>query len=206
MIAVYINEEGVMASIHEKGLIRIYQLEQGVWKVLREIPFILDRTKGITEVRRKLIELIQGLKECRAFAAKEVAGQLYYVLEANGLEAFEAEGRPEEFLDSIQEAMENPESKKLEDPIAEPVSYIESTGKEGFYFLNLKKALNLDCGTSSKKLLLPFLRKREFQGLDMICDHLPRWLQTELEALKLKSEIIQLMENEYRVIIVNENG
>lgn len=202
MIAVYVNEEGNTASISEEGIIRIYQKSEEGWNSVSEATFCLGVVKGISEARRIMIEMVQKLEGCNVFVAKEVVGQLYYVLEANGFESFEAEGKPELFLEAIWEEVQSTKSENVKASETETVSYFEKTDKEGFYFLNLKKALNLDCSISSKKLLLPFLRKKDFSGLDVICDHLPRWFETELSTMGLKSEVIKLKENEYKVSIV----
>jgi Fe-only nitrogenase accessory protein AnfO len=202
MIAVYVNEEGTSASLDEKGSVRVYEKDGGAWNVIREIPFDMDTVKGIAVIRRTMIEMVQQLKGCNVFAAKEVIGQLYYVLEANGFESFEAEGIPEEFLSSIQETIDQTAFDKVDTDKPEQVSYFEKTEKDGYYFLNLKKALNLECSLSSKKLLLPFLRQKNFKGLEIFCDHIPRWMETELKALGLVAEIHQLKENEYKVSII----
>ena len=201
MISVYVNEEGVSAASGEKGSIRVYQRMDHKWNVALEMEFNTAHVKSIAEARRTILEMVQKLEGCKVFVAREVVGQLYYVLEANGFECFEAEGYPEEFLDSIWEAFKEEQNEKHE--VQEiPVSHIEKKEKEGCYFLNLKKALNLDCNLSSKKLLLPFLRGKDFIELEMICDHLPRWFEQELKVLELKSEVVKLKENEYKVVVM----
>jgi Fe-only nitrogenase accessory protein AnfO len=201
MIAVYVNGEGSSASLKEEGCVKLFSNTGEGWKAVREVPFLVEGTAGVAQMRRAVSEMVEQLKDCHIFVAKEVVGQLYYVLEANGFEAFEAEGKPEEFLNSIQEAVQTVSEEKKDDVKATPESWFEKTEKEGYYFLNLKKALKLDCALSSKKLLLPFLRSKDFLGLDMICDHLPRWLEDELKILKLNSEVSKLKENEYKVSI-----
>jgi len=95
LIAVYVNEEGNTASLNERGCVRIYYKDKSDWSVKSNIPLNLDNLLGITEVRASMKCMVKLLGECRIFVAKEVVGQLYYVLEASGFDTFEAEGRPE---------------------------------------------------------------------------------------------------------------
>lgn len=203
MIAVYVNEQGEAATLGEKGFVRVYdRLEQG-FRIVCEISFDLEQGLSIAGIRRYLQERIQLLKECKVFVANQVLGQLYYVLEAHGFESFEAEGKPEEFLDSIYETMQR-EPRKTEGMKAEPQDYFELTEEEGVYLVNLKTVLNLDCSLTSKKLLLPFLRKKDYKKLKIVCDHIPKWFATELAPLNLVASVTNLNEKECLVIIDKE--
>jgi len=202
MVAVFVNEQGLTASPDEKGCVRVYQKKEDKWEVIQEIAFTSDGIKGIAEARRVMIEMVKKLVGCKVFVASKVNGQLYYVLEANGFESFEAEGKPEQYLDGIwEEILVDETSTEQAVEKSGPATYFEKLDKEGYYFLNLKKVLNLDCSISSKKLLIPYLQKKEFIYLEVICDHVPRWFESELKAMELKSETIHLKENEYKVII-----
>lgn len=200
MIAVYVNEQGIAALPGEKGFVRVYDKKEKEWLLIHEYPFELDQKLSIAEIRRYLLCLIQNLKGCSVFVANQVIGQLYYVLEANKFESFEAEGQPIDFLDSIHEEIKK-EPRKQGNQRSSPEMYINSTEEVGVFFVNLKSALNMDCSLTSKKLLLPFLRKKEFTSLEIHCDHVPRWFHTELAPMKLHPTIIKTNENEYRIFI-----
>ncbi len=201
MIAVYVNEEGVTALPGEKGNVRIYDKKENDWLVVREDPFELGENKSISGIRRYMQEMVQRIEGCKVFVGKAIAGQLYYVLEANGFESFEADGHPETFLDSILKDM-TMEPRKTAEKKLSPDMYINPTEEVGVYFLNLKTALNLDCSLTSKKLLMPFLKKREFRSLEILCDHVPRWFDTDLIPMNLHATVIRLNDYEYRVFIM----
>lgn len=200
MIAVYVNEKGNVSSQREKGLICLYEKSADTWQRVREIPFDTSENNSIAGMRRTIIDMVQKLEGCKAFVASEVAGQLYYVLEANGFECFETEGKPEETLNSIEDALKQ-EQKQNTQKQPESEDYILPTKEPGVYFVDMKRALNLNCSLTSKKLLMPFLHKQEFRCLEILCDHVPRWFTSDLMAMKLQATIVKASENESRVLI-----
>jgi Iron only nitrogenase protein AnfO (AnfO_nitrog). len=140
MIAVYMNDHGNVASQGEKGLICLYEKSAATWQRVIEIPFDTGEANSIAGMRRTILDMVQKLEGCKAFVANEVAGQLYYILEANGFECFEAEGKPEEFLNSIEDALKLEQNKKIQKQ-PEPEEYILPTKLPGEYFVDMKMAL-----------------------------------------------------------------
>lgn len=204
-IAVFLGDDGQTISIYKSGLIKVYTKEQGTWKVLKEIPFIIDETDGIKSVRKSLTTMVQDLEKCKVFVGKEVTGLSYTVLEIAGFNIWEMEGKPEEFLDFVlekeeeEELTENSEEKVVE-VMVEPIS----PNKDGNYYINLNQLQNSKSGVTSKQALLPFLRNAVFYKLDIICSHLPLWLEGELERLCLKSDTEKTGANEYKVTVYSE--
>lgn len=218
MIAVYMNSDGLTASLTDKGLVRVYGKEGEEWRVEKDLPFDLEHKSRSAEVRTIIMEMINQLGECKVFTAKEVSGQLYYVLEAKGYEAFEAEGKPEEYLDSIWkeiQAMKKEESENTETSEktgqftvrkdAKPSTNPEVIDQEGVYWINLIPALNTDCTLTSKKILIPFLRKMEFDCLNVICDHIPKWFDNEMSSMGLIFRAVQLKHNLYQASIIKRD-
>ncbi|MDR3602302.1 MAG: Fe-only nitrogenase accessory protein AnfO [Desulfosporosinus sp.] len=202
-ISIFLNSEGFTASLEEEGMIRVYtqNFTTDAWEVTEEFEFSLVKSSSISELRKIILNMIQRIGDCRIFVAREVAGQLYSVLEAYKFSIYEVEGKPEQFLDSVL-ASENELNKNLtEKSIQSVVCYPEKTDVEGAYFLNLKAALNADLNLTSKKILLPFLAKKDFKVLEVICDHMPKWFDDEFEKQGLESTLSRLKDNEYKVII-----
>ncbi len=201
MIAVYINEAGNTASIKEQGFVRVYHIEDKEWKVALEFPFHVNMNSRISEVRQTMIEMVQKISTCKVFVAKEVVGQLYYILETNSFESFEAEGRPEQFLDSVWHTIEQDSIDKTEVMSNSQTSDIKATDREGVYMINLKKVLNSDCSLTSKKLLFSFLQQKEFLSLEVICDHIPKWFDIEFPRMGLSYIKDTYHESEIRVYV-----
>lgn len=201
-ISIFLNSEGITSSPPEAGIIRVYTQNPAVgsWEITKEFAFSLLKSSSLLELRRTILNMVQRIGDCRIFAAREVAGQLYSVLEANNFNIYEVEGKPEQFLDSII-ASEEESEKTAGKSTKTPVCYPAKNGIEGSYFIDLKAALNSDSTLTSKKILLPFLESRDFKVLEVICDHIPRWFSEEFERQGLQSTESKLDRNEYKVTI-----
>lgn len=205
-IAVYVNQYGITSTIAEAGFVSIYTKENNNWSITDTFPISVDFTLGIAKVRQEIAEIIKKLIDCKIFVATEVSGQLYYILEANGFNSYEATGEPEHFLNSIIEN-ETIVSPSTSNHIQEEITSItpELTEFCGVYLINLKKALALNPTLSSKKILKPFLQERNYEVLEVLCDHIPRWFDTDFKVMGLTSTTLKLSEKEYKIsIMVNK--
>lgn len=202
-VSIFLNSQGLTASPEEEGFIRVYAHDSAAncWELIKEFEFSLAKSKSISEMRGVILNMIQRTGDCRVFAAREVAGQLYSVLEANRFSIYEAEGRPEQFLESILASEAEADKSAAEKKPREIPACPEKTGVEGTYFINLKAALNSDPALTSKKILMPFLADGNFKALEVICEHVPRWFGDEFQKRGLLSEVNKLDENEYKVVI-----
>ncbi len=202
-ISVFLNSEGITSSPIEEGKIRVYAQNPGTgsWEVTKEFAFSLLNNPSISELRRTILNMIQRIGDCRIFVAREVAGQLYSVLEANKFSIYEVEGKPEQFLDSILFSEKKEQENTLAKNSPPSISYPEKTDVAGSYFIDLKAALNTDPALTSKKILLPFLKNRDFKVLEVLCDHVPRWFAEEFEEQGFQSTEWKLGENEYKILI-----
>jgi Fe-only nitrogenase accessory protein AnfO len=206
-VSVFINSKGITASPTEEGFVKIYKYDTDtkVWEVSEIFEFSLLSCSSIPEMRKTILDLLQKLGNCRIFIARSVVGQLYSVLDANRFHIYEVDGKPEEFLDSILRYEED-EAQALDTEITEPqIPCPQETDIPGTYTINLKNALNSAPGLSSKKILLPFLTSSNFNILEIICDHIPKWFDSEFNYKGLSSTITKLNEFEYKVTISTSN-
>ncbi len=199
-IAVYVDKKGITSSIAERGTVRIYSKIADCWSITKEHPCVIDFASGITVVRRELSALLTQLEDCRIFVAAEISGQLYYLLESRGFQSYEAAGVPEDYLDSVlrnvlEDAAANTSPEEADDKL------LIDGRQKGMYSINLRKALAMNPATSSKKLLRPILKEKKFKTLEIFCDHVPRWFESELGTLGLSFTVDKLSENEYKVLI-----
>jgi Fe-only nitrogenase accessory protein AnfO len=58
----------------------------------------------------------------------------------------------------------------------------------GQYQFNLAEVLQKNPTLNSREVLIPFLEKRAFQKLEIICDHLPRWFEMKADQLMLQTD------------------
>lgn len=202
-ISIFLNSEGVTASLQEEGSISVYtqNFSNNSWEVNKKLAFSLVNSSSILELRNRITNMIQNIGDCRIFVAREVVGQLYSVLEANRFNIYEVEGKPEQFLDSILTLEDEAKKGLTEKATHAAAGYPEETPVKGTYFLNLKEALNADPNLTSKKVLLPFITNKDFEVLEVICDHVPRWFEDEFKRQGLQSTFSKHQGNEYKVVI-----
>lgn len=192
-IAVCVNAEEITSTLEDAHLVKLYEQKEEQWVPVEEFPCSLELTNGISAVKDTIAKLLMQLTDCKVFVATKISGQLYYLLEANHFNSYEAEGHPLLFLDSICEnelqemalKASNATSQSNKTDFAFINLFVEESNHPGYYHINLKNALLQYPELSSKKLLKPFLMKREFEELNILCDHCPKWFETELPSMGL---------------------
>lgn len=63
---------------------------------------------------------------------------------------------------------------------------------EGLYRFDLEDILSKHEHFNSQQLLIPFLENTQFQELEVLCGHVPRWLNKKLDELNLVAEFEEL--------------
>jgi len=175
-IAVYTGIDGETAAISLPGNIVVYSNRLGNWKVERQLAFHLKRDQGLKIMREQISKLIDYLGECKVFIASMITGVPYYELEKAGVSVWEFEGKPQDFLDYILEKEEAEQQTVQSPPLVIPVP--EHLG-DGFYRISIKEIQETDSSVTSKQVLASFLRQANYYQLEVLCNHVPRWLETE---------------------------
>lgn len=202
-IAVYVGPGGETASLKERGRVVVYRNRSGRWEVSREKAFSPGESMCLKDLRGAMVELVEFLGDCKIFVGLSVTGIPYYELEKHGLRVWEFQGRPEEYLDFIL-AKEEEECGRAAGPEtgAAPPVPVEISG--GRYRISLKEIQESNGGLTSKQVLLPFVRRGEFYSLEVLCNHLPPWLEAELLAGGLTGEVEHLAKDLLKVTIVKQ--
>ncbi|SHI79289.1 Fe-only nitrogenase accessory AnfO family protein [Clostridium intestinale] len=181
-IAVLVNEYEKSISSLEDGIIKVYSKDSsGAWEVEKELSYRINNQSSTVALHKMMAEILEDLGECRNFAALEIKGMLFTFLDGYNFNMWRMSGAPEEFLDYIYE-------KEKEIAISTPEvvpNMLPIDMGDGCYFIDLKKAIENDEKTTSKKILLPFLRNSSFKNLKIFCDHIPRWFKSEFDNLNL---------------------
>lgn len=201
-IAVFLKEDGKTISIYDPGKIVVYGKTQGKWAILREQDLCIDKSQGLAELRQKVSEVITFLNECKTFVAISVVGVPYYELIKAGCSVWEFEGAPEEFLDYILEQEEEALTQSSGQTSFNKFSPIE-TGN-GCYEISLKEVQADNTGITSKQVLLPFLRKGAFYSLEVVCSHVPPWLEVEFISGNYNGDIEKVGNEEIRILITKK--
>lgn len=199
-VAVFVGETGETVSIYELGKIAVYRKEAGSWTTLRESAFALNRDGGVNALRRQMEDLLVFLDECTVFTARSIVGMPYYELEKAGCSVWEFAGKPEEFLEYILSKEEDELREQKNSGAGEVIPVPVHTGK-GYYRISLKDIQASADGVTSKQVLLPFLRRGEFYALEVLCSHVPPWLEAEFIQGKLSGITERTGTGEFKVTI-----
>lgn len=175
-IAVFVGENGETAALEQPGTIILYQKNQGRWQELRAKEFSLGEVRSLRELRAALAEIMNHLQECKIFVGRSITGLPCFALEKAGCSVWEFAGRPEDFLDYILSWEEVvPENSADE---SSPLPMPEDLGN-GRLRISIKEIQETDRGVTSKQALQPILRRTDFTQLEVLCSHIPPWLETE---------------------------
>ncbi|GBG55204.1 hypothetical protein SPFL3102_00630 [Sporomusaceae bacterium FL31] len=175
-IAVAVEPTGSTTSLYEPGRILVYRKEQGNWQVVQEFHYDLEQDKGVRHMRQKVDEVVRFVAaESQVFVGLSVIGIPYFELEKAGLSIWEFEGQPEEFLDYI--IAQEEEAQIARDQI-QPVAIPEpKETAPGHYAISLKEIQENHSGVTTKQVLQPFVQKGAFSNLEILCNHVPPWLE-----------------------------
>jgi len=200
-IAVFVGPNGETAPLQEAGEIRVYQHSCNIWEMCRIIPFSLQSAKGLPGMREYMKEVLNFLGECRTFVGLSIIGLPYFELEKAGFTIWEMAGFPSNILDSILEAeaaakLNTSPEIKIIIPKPEPKEVTP-----GCYSISLKEIQNCNGMVTSKQILLPLLEKMAFKSLEIICSHIPPWLEIKILCGEVNGVINKITPNETRVII-----
>ena len=98
-IAVLIDKDDNVISFDQPGVIKVYSKEAEGWLVKKEFPFGIDTSVGMKSVRESIREMAEKLDGCKVFAAEDVTGLTYNILESMDFNIWRVSGKTEEFLD-----------------------------------------------------------------------------------------------------------
>lgn len=199
-IGVLIDREGNVSTFDQGGIVTVYSVEDGGIRLLREKKYESAALRGAPAIRESLRELGAWLGNCRVLVSGSLNGIYFTVLEGMLFNMWEMTGKPLDFLDYIcKSELEEQEKARLPEKV-----YAPAEKERGVFFIDLEAVMSSDSGVTSKKVLLPFLKKENFKKLEVRCSHIPRWFDTELAPLKLRAAA-EKRQDGYLVSIVPES-
>lgn len=198
-IAVLVGQNGAIAPIQATGEIQVYKHSCNIWEMCRSIPFCLQSAPGLKAMRDYMQTVIKFLGECRTFVGLSVIGLPFFELEKAGFTIWEMDGSAYNILDSIQEAeAETTLSPPLNIVIPKPEPREISPG---CYSISLKEVQNCNGLVTSKQLLFPLLNNNQISDLEIICTHVPPWLEVKILSGEIDATIDKITPHETRVTI-----
>jgi Fe-only nitrogenase accessory protein AnfO len=203
-IAAFLGEDGRTVPLNEPGTIVVFRRERGTWVKTREITFALNPAHGLRELRLDVGALLGFLSPCTVIVAKSASGALYFELEKARCSIWEIAGTPLEFLDQVwRDEKQSQAAEPLPAGVEIPAPLELSPGK---FYLSIKEIQGKRPEVSSKQVLQQFVQAGAFTELEIICDHVPPWIEMETDrrGYELKSE--RVGQNEMKVIVRRPAG
>jgi Fe-only nitrogenase accessory protein AnfO len=177
-IAVFLDKEGKTTCLTEQGRITVFTRKQGKWNLSREKEFTLQDVQGMTDFRVKMEELLEFLAECKILVGLKINGIPSVLLDKAKCKIWEYEGEPLEFLDTILKLEEEVlvcSNDDTQDQAIEKPFFIEIS--PGNYYVSVKEIQENNNRITTKQVLQPFMRQGQFHTLEIICNHVPQWLE-----------------------------
>jgi Fe-only nitrogenase accessory protein AnfO len=212
-IAVFVDSDGNTAKLTERGKIVVFVRKRGKWHIAREKEFTLKNIRGMIGLRTKMEELLNFMSDCKVFVGFGISGIPYFILDKVKCSIWEWEGKPFEFLDYILQKEEEAHVRKHQ--AAHDVSKNKDSSKNkdvqkpcfvevspGNYSIFLKEIQESNTAMTTKQVLLPFIRRGKFNSIEMICNHIPQWLEGEARLSGLSLNVSALEANKVKVVIL----
>ena len=194
-----LTHERALSSTEECTQVLLFEKKDSAWNAIKEMPFELENSSP-SAVRDSIRSMILELGNCSVVVAKAIAGIPYHVFDRMGFFIFEADNLSDRLLDELIEDVEMEKMHINEKSAAiEPVA----VDNENRWFMDLIALQKNHPEMSSKQALRPFLQKKNFFELKIVCSHVPPWLDVELPAMRLGYLIVSKKEGRIEVIISN---
>ncbi|MDY9927757.1 Fe-only nitrogenase accessory protein AnfO [Methanosarcina sp.] len=201
-IAVVENDNWQTSSIFEPGSITTYE-DGEEWKVMNRFENKVCNAKGMAAVRIAAADTIKQLDDVKVIVASEIPGIASGIFQAAGFDIFIVENSVLDVLDSVKKEMLEAIEKRQKEPAKfDIMQFLEPGVNKGDFSLNMEKILSKNPELTSKKILIPYLKIGEFNRLDVICSHTPKWFVTDLGALGFEYETVNESLNKRTVRIV----
>jgi len=205
-IAVMVGTDGNIASLYEDGDIIVY-VRNGCscsgyqWHQSRDMHISLTGAPDIKELRKRMREAIIFMGDCRKLLARSVTGVPYFELEKAGFSVWEATGKPDDYLDDLAAQESKSHLEQFDDLQAEIPAPLEVF--PGCYRISLMEIQRDNMRFTSKQVLQQFLQQREFRVLEIICNHVPPWLEAGLVTGEYTGSIESCSRNMSKITIVS---
>ncbi len=192
------------SSIFEPGFIVTYEEDGEEWKVLNKFENKVCNAKSIAEVRMAVQNTIKQLGNVKIVVASEIPGIAFGIFEVSGFEIFLVKKNGFDALDSVKkEMLEMIAEQQDKSSKFDIMQFLEPGMNKGDFCINMEKILSKNPQLTSKKILLPYLKNGEFNRLDVICSHIPKWFTKDLSVLGFEYETVNSLPNEKTVKIVH---
>lgn len=216
-VAVVKNAQGRTGSVFEDDTVSVYEKTGKIWEIIGEYENPIPSTKDGEDIEQIADHFAETLAKCgcQALVAK-TSGVVFRSMEKHNIRIFPFsgvfKGIPEEFLDSVQNTLDEMLEQYLQylqdiQRAELPSLFFPCDDEPNAYEINLINALNIYPELNTREIIFPFFEKTPFERLYMLCDHPPRWLKDVLPVLEYTYTIQQTEDGfSFEVCIDNPMG
>ena len=204
-IAVILKDDGTTGTLGEPGLLAVYSREAGTWKNVRGMSLAPDPSLGLKGMRAMTAGIISCLGDCCIIVTRSAGGALYFELEKARCALWEIAGRPGEFLDQV---WADEEKERASAAAPAPAGSIPRPQEKtpGNFFISIKEVQGKRPDMSSKQILMQFIQSGGFLVLDILCSHVPPWIEAEAERRGYTLETEQVDRDSVKVRLTTNAG
>ena len=185
-IVVTLGADGTLAEFAETQRFVLFERKQAQWRETESCERD-GRMDDAQAIRRTASWLASRFESCRIILSRKVSGIAYQTLGKSGYSIFEADDVSGGLLDDI---IKDVLASRAE-PDLVPMEPQSPLG-DGHYFFDLARLQKAYPEITSKRALMGFMTGDDFLSLELVCDHLPPWMDEVLSArgynYKRKSE------------------
>ena len=203
--ACFLIDDENLGSLNQNGKVVVYAgQEDSSWVPEKELAIDFEDINKVSDLRSIMDDIVNFLGDIKLFIARSVTGIPYFALEKAGVEIWECEGSPKAVLGEITLEMLYPKikcgSKDTDYHFLVGDSLMKEISKKIFTVV-IKEIQGCSKGITSKQLIMPFLKKGEFERLEISCNHIPSWLELSLINFGYKMQMERKGINEIKVFI-----
>lgn len=202
-IAVLLGGDGRTVPLAESGTMIVFRRERKSWVQDRAFAVTLDPAGGLAGVRRCVADLVGFLGSCRTVVAQSASGALFFELEKARCSIWEIAGIPAEFLDQVWQDQKEEEELSAAPLPGGPDIPAPLEISPGRFSISIKEIQGKRPELSSKQVLRSFVRQGAFDDLEIICDHVPPWIEAEADQLGYELGSERTAMNEVKVVLKN---
>ena len=198
-IAVLENTEDSITAMETCTHLSVWMRDWSVgkgWQACESVPFSLAGCGTLAQMRDKLRQLADLLPAEAAIAGTSISGLPYNELSRMGFCLCELDAFSPDILDALaSEILASAQGEAVVPTAPTP------TDTPGAYSINLMEVQAAHPDITSKKALRPFLASTPFVELEVICGHMPPWLEEHMRQHHLTCAITRQQDGTVRARI-----
>jgi hypothetical protein len=176
-ITVFTDKSSEICDFFDAGKFLVYEKQADKWTITGETDFEKIIPSGPAQTRKITEALLPLIEGCDIIGGGTLVGIPYSVFDMAGKHIFQINEVNDEVFDGIVKDIQNAEAQRnLKERIIKETRPVE-TATPGIYSLDLI-ALQSECPeVTSKKAMADFLENTPFLELNLICKHIPPWIE-----------------------------